>query len=125
MPMRTALKIGFFQSLALVPGVSRSGATILGALFVGVERKTAAEFSFFLAIPVMLGASGIKLLESWEAISLDQAYIIAAGFIMAFGAALVVVRWLLNFISHHGFSVFGWYRIVFGSALLIYFLMRA
>lgn len=125
MPMRTALKIGLFQSLALVPGVSRSGATILGALFVGVERKTAAEFSFFLAIPVMLGASGIKLLESWEAISLDQIYIIAAGFIMAFGAALLVVRWLLNFISHHGFSVFGWYRIVFGFVLLIYFLMRA
>lgn len=125
MPMRTALEIGLFQCLALVPGVSRSGATILGALFVGVERKTAAEFSFFLAIPVMLGASGVKLLESWETISLGQIYIIVAGFIMAFGSALVVVRWLLNFISHHGFSVFGWYRIVFGCVLLTYFLMRA
>lgn len=123
--MRTALKIGLFQCLALVPGVSRSGATILGALLVGVERKTAAEFSFFLAIPVMLGASAVNLRETWHLIDLDHATIIATGFTAAFVSALLVVRWLVNFVSHHGFTVFGWYRIVFGSALLTYFLLRA
>ena len=122
--LRTALKIGLFQCLALVPGVSRSGATILGALLVGVERKTAAEFSFFLAIPVMLGASTINLWESWELIEVSHAYIIGVGFIAAFVSALLVVQWLLNFVSNHGYTVFGWYRIVFGSAMLAYFLMR-
>lgn len=122
--MRTALKIGLFQCLALVPGVSRSGATILGALLVGVERKTAAEFSFFLAIPVMLGASAVSLRETWHLINPSDAHIIAAGFAAAFISALLVVRWLVNFVSHHGFTIFGWYRIVFGSILLAYFLMR-
>lgn len=122
--LRTALKIGLFQCLALVPGVSRSGATILGALLVGVERKTAAEFSFFLAIPVMLGASAVNLRETWGLIEPDDTYIIAAGFTAAFISALLVVRWLVNFVSHHGFTVFGWYRIVFGCLLLIYFTMR-
>lgn len=122
--MRTALKIGFFQCLALVPGVSRSGATILGALLVGVERKTAAEFSFFLAIPVMLGASAVNLAETWELIDAEHAYIIAAGFVAAFLSALVVVQWLVNFISTHGYTIFGWYRIVFGGLLLVYFLAR-
>lgn len=124
LPLRTALKIGLFQCLALVPGVSRSGATILGAILVGVERKTAAEFSFFLAIPVMLGASAVNLKETWNLIEPDDAYIIAAGFTAAFISALLVVRWLVNFVSHHGFTVFGWYRIVFGCLLLAYFAMR-
>jgi undecaprenyl-diphosphatase len=122
--MRTALKIGFFQCLALVPGVSRSGATILGALLVGVERKTAAEFSFFLAIPVMLGASAVNLAETWELIDAAHAYIIGAGFVAAFLSALVVVQWLLNFVSTHGYTIFGWYRIVFGGLLLVYFMAR-
>lgn len=124
LPMRTALKIGLFQCLALVPGVSRSGATILGALLVGVERKTAAEFSFFLAIPVMLGASAINLYETWDLIQPEHTLIIATGFIAAFLSALVVVQWLLNFVSNHGYSVFGWYRIVFGFLLLAFFLIR-
>ncbi|MEQ8268121.1 MAG: undecaprenyl-diphosphate phosphatase [Parvibaculum sp.] len=124
LPLRTALKIGLFQCLALVPGVSRSGATILGALLVGVERKTAAEFSFFLAIPVMLGASAVNLKETWNLIEPDDVYVIAAGFTAAFISALLVVRWLVNFVSHHGFTIFGWYRIVFGCLLLVYFTMR-
>ncbi|ABS62741.1 putative undecaprenol kinase [Parvibaculum lavamentivorans DS-1] len=119
--MRTALKIGLFQCIALVPGVSRSGATILGALLVGVERKTAAEFSFFLAIPVMLGASVVSLRDTWQLISMDDLHLIAAGFIAAFISALLVVKWLVSFVSSHGFTVFGWYRILFGSLLLIYF----
>ena len=124
LPMRTALKIGLFQCLALVPGVSRSGATILGALLVGVERKTAAEFSFFLAIPVMLGASAINLLETWDLIQPSHAYMIATGFTAAFISALLVVQWLLNFVSNHGYTIFGWYRIVFGCLLLGFFLLR-
>jgi undecaprenyl-diphosphatase len=122
---RTALKIGFFQCLALVPGVSRSGATILGSLVVGVERKTAAEFSFFLAIPVMIGASAVNLWGNRGLIETDHMLIIATGFAAAFVAALVVVQWLVNFVSSHGYTAFGWYRIVFGSLLLTYFLMRA
>lgn len=122
LPMRTALKIGLFQCMALVPGVSRSGATILGALLVGVERKTAAEFSFFLAIPVMLGASAINLIETWDLIQPSHAYIIAVGFVAAFLSALVVVQWLLNFVSNHGYTIFGWYRIVFGCLMLGFFL---
>jgi undecaprenyl-diphosphatase len=124
LPMKTALKIGLFQCMALVPGVSRSGATILGALLVGVERKTAAEFSFFLAIPVMLGASAINLIETWDLIQPSHAFLIATGFIAAFLSALVVVQWLLNFVSNHGYTIFGWYRIVFGCLLLVYFMAR-
>ncbi|MGV8996562.1 MAG: undecaprenyl-diphosphate phosphatase [Parvibaculaceae bacterium] len=117
----TALKIGFFQCLAMIPGVSRSGATILGALMLGVERKTAAEFSFFLAIPTMLGATVLDLWKARNDLNPDDTAIIAVGFVVAFLSAIVVIRWLVNFVSHHGFSVFGWYRIVFGSLLAVYF----
>jgi undecaprenyl-diphosphatase len=118
----TALKIGFFQCLAMVPGVSRSGATILGAVLIGVDRKTAAEFSFFLAIPTMLGASTLDLWKARHMITADDTGIIAIGFVAAAVSALFVVRWLVNYVSHHDFSAFGWYRIVFGSLLAIYFL---
>lgn len=119
---QTALKIGFFQCLALVPGVSRSGATILGSLLIGVGRKTAAEFSFFLAIPTMLGASTLDLWKARHLITADDTGIIAVGFVAAAISALFVVRWLVSYVSRHDFSVFGWYRIVFGSALFVYFL---
>lgn len=118
----TALKIGFFQCLAMVPGVSRSGATILGAVLIGVDRKTAAEFSFFLAIPTMLGASTLDLWKARHLITASDTGIIAVGFVAAGVSALFVVRWLIHYVSHHDFSVFGWYRIVFGSLLAIYFL---
>ncbi|MDR3499596.1 MAG: undecaprenyl-diphosphate phosphatase [Parvibaculum sp.] len=116
----TALQIGFFQCLAMIPGVSRSGATILGALTLGVERKTAAEFSFFLAIPTMLGATALDLWKARHDLNPDDASVIAVGFIAAFISAIFVVRWLVGFVSHHGFGVFGWYRIVFGLALAAY-----
>lgn len=122
--LATALKVGLFQCLALVPGVSRSGATILGSLLIGVDRKTAAEFSFFLAIPTMFGASALDLYKARDQLSMDESAIIAIGFVSAFLSALVVVRWLVGFISRHDFSVFGWYRIGFGSLLLAYFSMR-
>lgn len=116
----TALQIGFFQCLAMIPGVSRSGATILGALTLGVERKTAAEFSFFLAIPTMLGATVLDLWKARHDLNPDDGAVIAVGFVAAFLSAIVVVRWLVGFVSHHGFGIFGWYRIVFGLALAAY-----
>jgi undecaprenyl-diphosphatase len=121
----TSLKIGLFQCLAMIPGVSRSGATILGALLLGVERKTAAEFSFFLAIPTMLGATTLDLWKARNVLNPDDSAIIAIGFVAAFLSAIVVVRWLVKFISHHGFTIFGWYRIVFGLLFAGYFLWIA
>ncbi len=121
----TALQIGFFQCLAMIPGVSRSGATILGALTLGVERKTAAEFSFFLAIPTMLGATVLDLWKARHDLNPDDSAIIAVGFVASFISAIFVVRWLVGFVSHHGFTVFGWYRIVFGLGLGAYFFWLA
>ena len=121
----TSLKIGLYQCLAMIPGVSRSGATILGAVLLGVERKTAAEFSFFLAIPTMLGASTLDLWKARHILNPDDSAVIAVGFIAAFISAIVVVRWLVHFVSHHGFSIFGWYRIAFGLLLASYFLWIA
>jgi len=121
----TSLKIGLFQCLAMIPGVSRSGATILGAVMLGVERKTAAEFSFFLAIPTMLGATVLDLWKARHILNPDDSAVIAVGFIAAFISAIIVVRWLVNFVSHHGFSIFGWYRIVFGLILASYYVWIA
>lgn len=122
---RTSLQIGLFQCLAMIPGVSRSGATILGAVMLGVERKTAAEFSFFLAIPTMLGATVLDLWKARDVLNPDDSAIIAVGFIAAFLSAIFVVRWLVAFISHHGFAIFGWYRIIFGTLLAIFFIWTA
>lgn len=120
----TAIKIGVFQCLALVPGMSRAGATIIGSLIVGVERKTAAEFSFFLAIPVIVAATAFDLWGNRTLINGTHLPILATGFSAAFLSALVVVRWFVGFVSRHGFTVFGWYRIIFGSLLFVYFLTR-
>jgi len=117
----TSLKIGLFQCIAMIPGVSRSGATILGAVLLGVERKTAAEFSFFLAIPTMLGATTLDLWKARNDLNPDDSAIIAVGFVTAFVSAIFVVRWLVGFVSHHGFTVFGWYRIIFGALFAVYF----
>ncbi|WP_448191685.1 undecaprenyl-diphosphate phosphatase [Azospirillum sp. sgz301742] len=113
-----ALKIGFCQCLAMVPGVSRSGATILGALLLGVDRRTAAEFSFFLAIPTMFGATVYDLYKNWKVINLDSASLIAVGFVVAFLAAIVVVKAFVDFIGRYGFAPFGWYRIAVGTLIL-------
>lgn len=126
-PVGTVLGIGFLQCLAMVPGVSRSGATILGALSLGVERRTAAEFSFFLAIPTMLGASVVELAKRPDvAAGADQVGLggIAIGFVVAFLVALVVVRWFVGIVGRHGFGPFAWYRIVVGSAALAWLTIK-
>jgi undecaprenyl-diphosphatase len=121
---RLALGIGFCQVLAMIPGVSRAGATIMGSMLLGVERKTAAEFSFFLAIPTMTGATFYSLYKNWGALSLDGGALILAGFAAAFLAALVVVRTFIGFIGRHGFAPFAWYRIAFGSLMIALLLLR-
>lgn len=117
-PPRTALLIGMCQALALIPGVSRSGATILGALMLGLARPVAAEFSFFLAIPVMCAATLFELVSNHTALAAIGWEVLATGFIAAFFSALVVVRWFITFISRADFTPFAWYRIVMGLALL-------
>lgn len=114
-----SLKIGFCQCLAMIPGVSRSGATIMGAMLLGVERRTAAEYSFFLAIPTMLAATVYSLWKARGELSLDGAGLIAIGFVVAFFSALVVVKGFIAFISRHGFAPFAWYRIGFGAIMLV------
>ena len=119
---RTALIIGLFQLIAAVfPGTSRSGATILGALLIGVSRTVAAEFTFFLAIPVMLGASLLKLVKFGFAFSGNEVMILAVGMITAFLVSVIVIRFLMGYIKKHDFKVFGWYRIVLGAVVLLYF----
>ena len=116
----TAIGIGFGQVLAMVPGVSRSGATIMTALSLGVERKTAAEFSFFLAVPTMLGATTLELWTNRHALGAGALDLIAVGFVVAFVVALVVVRAFVGFIARHGFGPFAWYRIAAGAAALVW-----
>lgn len=113
-----SLGIGAFQVLAMVPGVSRSGATIMGALLLGVERQAATRFSFFLAIPTMLGATVYDLYKNRAMLDIRGAEVIAVGFVVAFLAALLVVRWLVAFVGRHGFGPFAWYRIALGTAML-------
>lgn len=118
MTWKLALSIGLCQCLAMIPGTSRSGATIMGALLLRTDRKVATEFSFFLAIPTMLGATVYDVYKNYEYLSFDNIAIIAIGFISAFLAALLVVRSLIAFISTHGFTPFAWYRIALGGIML-------
>ncbi len=124
MNWRTALGVGLIQCLSMIPGVSRSGATILGALSLGVERKTAAEFSFFLAVPTMLAATGYDLLKSGKALGNGDWLSIAIGFLVSFVVALAVIRWFVGIVSRHGFAPFAWYRIAAGSIALIWLAIR-
>ncbi len=124
-PPSTSFGIGVIQCLAMLPGISRSGATIMGALSLGVERKTAAEFSFFLAVPTMLGATTLSLWKARHALGTGQLDLIAVGFVVAFLVALVVVRLFVTFISRHGFGPFAVYRIVAGAAALYWLSVRA
>lgn len=119
-----AFKIGCCQVLAMIPGVSRSGATIMGALLMRVDRKTATEFSFFLAIPTMLGATVFDLYKNRALLDLGDFHVIGVGFLVAFAAALLVVRWVVKFVQTHGFAPFGWYRIAVGSAMLALLVWR-
>jgi undecaprenyl-diphosphatase len=115
-PPAMALAIGVCQCFAMIPGVSRSGATIVGALLLGTDKRSAAEFSFFLAMPTMSGAFVYDLYKNWSILSPDDAQAIALGFVVSFFAAVVVVRYLLDFVSSHGFAFFAWWRIVVGIA---------
>ncbi|WP_045224529.1 undecaprenyl-diphosphate phosphatase [Methyloterricola oryzae] len=116
---KDALKLGFAQTLALIPGTSRSGATIVGGLFFGLSRKAATEFSFFLAIPTLFAATGYDLYKTRGLLSLDDLDMFAVGFVTAFISAFLAVRGLLKYITRHDFTAFAWYRIVFGLAVLI------
>lgn len=116
---KTALMIGLFQVLSIIPGTSRSGATIIGALLIGVSRTAAAEFTFFLAVPAMLGLSAIKLLKFGFAFTAAEAVLLLIGTLTAFLVSLLVIKFLLSYIKKHDFQVFGWYRIVLGAALLL------
>lgn len=115
-PPSLAFKIGVCQCLAMIPGTSRSGATIAGALLLGTDKRSAAEFSFFLAMPTMAGAFTLDLLKNWDVLSLDDFGTIGIGFVAAFVAGLFVVRSLLNYVSKRGFAIFAWWRIIVGVA---------
>lgn len=115
---RDALKLGLAQCAALIPGTSRSAATIIGGLFFGLTRKCATEFSFFLAIPTLIGATVYSLWSARHALSSADIPLFSLGFIAAFVSAFVVVRWLIRFVSTHDFSIFAWYRMVFGVVII-------
>jgi undecaprenyl-diphosphatase len=115
-PLGTALAIGLFQCLALIPGTSRSGSTIVGALLMGADKRSAAEFSFFLAMPTMAGAFTLDLVKNRDILSASDFSVIAVGFVAAFITAVVVVRSLLGFVSRRGYAIFAWWRIIVGAA---------
>ena len=128
LPLRQALGVGLAQCVSMIPGVSRSGATIMGALAMGIERRTAAEFSFFLAIPTMLGATTLELIDNREAVMAGTLGVgwseIAVGFVVSFVVALAVIRLFVAYVSRSGFKPFAWYRIVAGAAAIIWLSLR-
>lgn len=115
----TALKVGFFQCIAMIPGVSRSAATIIGGMASKLSRKNAAEFSFFLAVPTMFAASAYKLTQNYKAITPGNLDVLIVGNVVAFIVALLAIKFFINFLTKHGFKLFGWYRILVGSVILI------
>lgn len=116
LPVKTALFIGFAQCLAMIPGVSRSGSSIVGAMLLGTDKRTAAEFSFFLAMPTMTGAFAYDLYKNYAILERPDIMNIALGFTVAFVAGVIVVRYLLQYVSRHGFALFAWWRILVGGA---------
>lgn len=121
---KTAFIIGLFQVLSIIPGTSRSGATIIGSLLIGVSRVAAAEFTFFLAVPVMFGLSFIKLLKFGLLFTVSELSILLVGMAVAFFVSLLVIKFLMGYIKKHDFQIFGWYRIILGAVVLVYFLFR-
>lgn len=120
---REAIFVGIFQVLALIPGTSRSGATIIGGMLAGISRKVAAEFTFFLAIPVMFGASLLKMVKYGFAFTAIEGTYLVLGMLVAFFVSILVIRFLMNYIKKHDFKFFGYYRIALGAVVFIYFLM--
>lgn len=123
MSYKLALYIGLFQVLALIPGTSRSGATIIGALILGTSRNVAAEFTFYLAIPVMAGASLLKIVKYGFAFSSTELVLLLVGMIIAYIVSIIIIKFLINYVKKHDFKVFGWYRIVLGIILVLYYLL--
>lgn len=121
---KTAFLIGLVQCLSLIPGTSRSASTIIGALALGASRVVATEFSFFLAIPTMVAASAWSLLKYHSLFNFNQLFILAVGFIVSFFVALSVIRYLVNYVKNNDFKIFGWYRIILGALIIIYFLIK-
>lgn len=121
---RTAFNIGLFQVLSLIPGTSRSGATILGGIILGTSRQIAAEYSFFLSIPVMFGASALKLFKFGFSFTATELIILLTGMIVAFVVSVLAIRFLLTYIKNNDFKAFGWYRIILGLIVIGYFLLR-
>ena len=119
LPLRTALGIGLFQCLSLIPGTSRSGSTIVGALILGVSKRAAAEFSFFLSIPMMFGVFGYDLYKNRDVLDFSALSEIAIGLFLAFATAMITVRWVLGYVTTHGYALFGWWRIAVGSLALL------
>ena len=117
----TAFIIGLFQVLAMIPGTSRSGATIVGALLIGVSRVAAAEFTFFLAVPTMLAASAVKLLKFGFVFTGEEIFILALGMVVAFAVSIFAIKFLMSYIKRNDFTAFGWYRIILGVVVLLYF----
>jgi undecaprenyl-diphosphatase len=114
-----ALKVGLAQCFALIPGTSRSGATIIGGMLFGLDRRVATEFSFFLAIPIIFGATIYEMAKYWKTLTVNDIGLFAIGMVAAFVSAFVCVRWLLRYVASHDFSAFAWYRIGFGLLILI------
>ena len=121
---KTALLIGAFQVLSIVPGTSRSGATILGAIILGCSRELAAEFSFFLAVPVMVGVSGLKLVTNDYAMSSFEWVLLAVAMVVAYVVSMIAVKFLTGYVKRHDFKVFGWYRIVLGIIVIAFFAIK-
>ncbi len=121
MTWKDALKVGLAQCLALIPGTSRSGATIMGGMLFGLSRQVATEFSFFLAVPILFAATGYELVKNRAMLNADDMASIAVGFVVSFLAALVAVKALIRYVAHHDFKAFAWYRIALGFAVLAYF----
>lgn len=122
MSYKNAFLIGLFQSLSIVPGVSRAAATIIGGMLMGFKRKTAVEFSFLLAIPTMAAATGLDLLKSADTFSSNDFGVLAVGFIVAFATALIAVKWFLKYVQNNSFTAFGWYRIAVAILFALVFL---
>ena len=123
MTYKTALLIGMFQVLSIIPGTSRSGSTILGAMIVGCSREIAAEFSFFLAIPVMFGVSLLKIMKYGLAMTGGEVATLLLGMVVAYVVSMMAIKFLVNFVKNHDFKVFGWYRIILGIVVIAYFLI--
>ena len=119
LPIKTSLAIGFIQCLAMIPGVSRSGATIVGAMMLGTSKRAAAEFSFFLSMPTMAGAFAYDLYKNRDVLDASAMGEIAVGFVVAFITAVLVVKWLLGYVSRNGYALFGWWRIIVGSVAIL------